>query len=218
MRSLRSNIALLILLIIVLLFLGAAEKAPHPYRGKAVTSAEDICPVLVGTKIPDVKLQDINDKTVDLIKITQAKPTVLIFYRGGWCPYCNTHLGQLKQVESQTLDLGHQVIAVSPDRPSELKASLDKIEMNYTLLSDNTADAAKAFGLAFKVDDNTLERYKGYGIDLEKSSGRSHHILPVPAVFVIGTDGLINFQYVNPDYKTRLDSSILLAAVKAASK
>jgi len=218
MRSLRSNIALLILLILVLLSLGAAEKTPNPCRDKAVTSPENICPVLVGTKIPDVKLQDINGNTVDLMKITQAKPTVLIFYRGGWCPYCNTHLGQLKQIESQILDLGHQIIAVSPDRPSEIKISLDKIEMNYTLLSDNTADAAKAFGIAFKVDDNTLEKYKGYGIDLEKSSGQSHHILPVPAVFVIDTDGLINFQYVNPDYKTRLDPTVLLAAIKAAIK
>ncbi|MHC4131302.1 MAG: peroxiredoxin-like family protein [Planctomycetota bacterium] len=218
MKPLRSNIALLILLIIVLLFLGAAEKAPNPCRGKAMTSPENICPVLVGTKIPHVKLQDIDGNIVDLMKIIQAKPTVLIFYRGGWCPYCNTHLGQLKQIESQILDHGHQIIAISPDRPSELKVSLDKIEMNYTLLSDNTADAAKAFGIAFKVDNNTLERYKGYGIDLEKSSGHSHHILPVPAVFVIGTDGLINFQYVNPDYKMRLDPAVLLAAVKAASK
>ncbi|MHC4266028.1 MAG: peroxiredoxin-like family protein [Planctomycetota bacterium] len=218
MKSLKSNTALLILLILVLLSLGATEKPSHPCRGKAMASPEDICPVLVGTKIPDVKLQDINGNTVDLMKITQAKPTVLIFYRGGWCPYCNTHLGQLKQIESQVLDLGYQIVAISPDRPSELKVSLDKIEMNYTLLSDSSADAAKAFGIAFKVDDNTLEKYKGYGIDLEKSSGQSHHILPVPAVFVIDTNGLINFQYVNPDYKTRLDPSVLLAAVKAASK
>ncbi|MHC4187159.1 MAG: peroxiredoxin-like family protein [Planctomycetota bacterium] len=217
MKTAKIYIFLFTLAVFGFLCFGAAEETLHPCRGKVVTSPEDICPVLVGTKIPRVKLHDINSQELDLLKLIQAKPTVLVFYRGGWCMYCNTQLGQLKQIESQILDQGFQIIAVSPDSTSELKASIEKHEMDYILLSDSTVEAAKAFGIAFKVDNDTLEKYKEYGIDLEKASGQSHHTLPVPAVFIIDTDGLINFQYVNPDYKTRLDPAVLLAAVKAAS-
>ena len=75
-------------------------------------------------------------------------------------------------------------------------------------------DAAKAFGVAFKVDDGMLTKYKGFGIDLEAASGEKHHYLPVPSVFLIGTDGVIKFRYFNPDYKVRLSSEELLAAAR----
>ena len=68
------------------------------------------------------------------------------------------------------------------------------------------------------MDDKTIERYKGYHIDLEESSGEKHHQLPVPSAFVVGTDGVIRFTYVNPDYKVRVDPDVLLAAARAALK
>lgn len=74
--------------------------------------------------------------------------------------------------------------------------------------------AAKSFRLAYRVDEETRSQLKGYGIDLEEASGESHHLLPVPAVFVLGSDGLIRFEYVNPDYRVRLDPEVLLAAVR----
>ena len=78
--------------------------------------------------------------------------------------------------------------------------------------------AASAFGIAHKVDDDTLKVYKNYGIDLEESSGEQHHLLPVPSVVRVGKSGRIEFQYVNPDYKIRLDPQVLLAAAKAAAR
>lgn len=93
---------------------------------------------------------------------------------------------------------------------------MDKHGLKYTLLSDSKMAGARALGIAFKVDDTTLERYGQYGIDLEKSTGERHHVLPVPSVFVVGKDGIINFEYVNPNYKVRLQPEVLLAAAKAA--
>jgi peroxiredoxin len=71
---------------------------------------------------------------------------------------------------------------------------------------------SRAFGIAFRVDDPTLEKYSGFGIDLEKSSGRSHHLLPVPAVYIVDTRGVIRFAHWDPDYKKRLDPESLLSA------
>jgi peroxiredoxin len=130
--------------------------------------------------------------------------------------YCNLQLGQLQTMEAELLDLGYQILAISPDRPEKLAESVAKHKLSYTVLSDHAMNAARAFGIAFRVDDQTLELYKGYGIDLEAASGETHHMLPVPAVFVVGTDGVIKFSYVNPDYKIRLEGDALLAAAKAA--
>lgn len=75
-------------------------------------------------------------------------------------------------------------------------------------------NAAKAFGLAFRVPDETVERYKGFGIDLEQRSGQEHHLLPVPAVFVLDEDARIQFQYVNPDYRVRVPARVVLEAAR----
>lgn len=95
-----------------------------------------------------------------------------------------------------------------------MRESVEKQDLTYVVLSDSTTEAAQAFGLAFQIDDKTFELFKGYGIDLEDASGEDHHILPVPAVYIVGTDGVILFDYVNPDYKVRIDPEELLEAAR----
>lgn len=114
--------------------------------------------------------------------------------------------------------MGYQIIAISADSPEYLSQSKHKHEMSYTLLSDHSMKGAMALGLAWQVNAEGLKMYKGYGIDLEKASGEKHHILPVPAAFVIGTDGKIAFAYVNPDYKVRVPATVLLEAAKVELK
>lgn len=184
----------------------------------AASSAEDVCPVLAGTKIPEALVKSVDGKDVALYDVITKKPTVLIFYRGGWCPYCNLQLGQLQEIEKELLNLGYQIVAVSADKPEKLKESVQKKAINYMLLSDSTMLAAQAFGIAFHLDDETVEKYKKYGLDIEEASGEKHHNLPVPAAFVLKTDGTISFSYVNPDYKVRIEPDVLLAAAKAALK
>ena len=176
---------------------------------------KQVNPILTGTTIPDAAVKTIEGKTVSIQELVRQQPTVLIFYRGGWCPYCNRHMAELQQSQQQLVDMGYQILAVSPDRPEKLKKSISKHNLDYTLLSDSPMNLSKAFGLAFKVDQSTLDRYAEMGIDLEESSGYDHHLLPVPAVYLINPDGLVTFQYVNPDYKTRIKSEVLISAAKA---
>lgn len=77
---------------------------------------------------------------------------------------------------------------------------------------------ARAFGISFRVDDDTIKKYRGYGIDLGEASGEKHNMLPIPSAFIIGQDGIIKFAYVNPDYKVRVDPDVLLAAAKSSLK
>jgi len=191
---------------------------PRPMKKTVAISAADVSPLLIGQQVPNSTLKTLNNKNVKLHDLLSKKPTILVFYRGGWCPFCKFHLKELAQNQEQLIKLGYQIIAISPDLPKYLKESSRKHELSYTILSDSNMDTALAFGLAFKVDDKTLAKYKTYKIDLDKASGKSHHLLPVPAVFVVNTDAEIMFEYVNPNYKVRLDGSVMLAAALAYRK
>jgi peroxiredoxin len=111
--------------------------------------------------------------------------------------------------------MGYQILAVSPDRPEKLAETQGQHELAYKLLSDSKMTAAKAFGIAYEVDDKTVKALDGFGVDLNKYSGEEHHVLPVPAVFLVGTDGTVDFHYVNRDYRIRMNADVLLAAAKA---
>lgn len=170
--------------------------------------ATDISPLLIGEQIPEVQLRTMTDETVSLKNITQSKPSVLIFYRGGWCPYCNLYMAELQSIEKNILKLGYQIIAISPDSPENLRKSVGKHTLNYKLFSDADMKVAQAFGIAFAIPENSQERLKN------TSEGKNPGQLPVPSVFVINQQGEILFEYINPDYKKRMKAGLLLSVLK----
>ncbi len=180
------------------------------------TEPTAINPILVGSKLPEISVKTGSGKTVSLNKVLKGKPAVLVYYRGGWCPFCNQQLMALGKKQAELEKLGFKIVAVSADRPARIKgAQTGKV----TLYSDNTMAGAKALGIAFKVPAKTVKLYKEkYKIDIEADSGMTHHILPVPAVFVLDAEGTITFQYINPNYRVRLDDDVLIAAAKAVLK
>lgn len=176
-------------------------------------------PLKKGDSIPSVELRTAEDKPVDLRDLVAKKPTVLIWYRGGWCPFCNRHLSALVDIQDDLKAAGYQMLAIGIDQPSKLPETVKRDSLNYTLLSDAEAKGAEAFGIAFTVPDELVKKYKdSYNIDLEAASGHKHHKLPYPSVFVVNQAGVIQFAYVNEDYKVRLEPAKILAAAKAAAK
>lgn len=181
--------------------------------------AAELTPLQVGQRIPDVTLRTDADKEVRLRDLVSSKPSVLIFYRGGWCPFCTRHLQALSGIQKELRAAGAQLLAISMDQPSKLKETPGRDQLEYMLLSDSDAKVAQAFGIAFKVEDSLVARYKSsYNIDLEAASGRTHHLLPHPAVFVVEPSGTIRFAHVNPDYKQRMEPAKIIEAVKAAPR
>ena len=142
------------------------------------------------------------------------KPTVVLFYRGGWCPYCNAQLSDLHLVEPKLRKSGFEVVFLSTDRPELLYSSLKTTDIHYTFLSDSHLKAAKAFHVAYHVDDATLVKMREYGVDLEATTGTKEHELPIPSVFIIDTSGTIRFVYSNPDYRIRLGADALWTAAQ----
>ncbi len=178
-------------------------------------SAEQVQPLLAGMKAPDFTVRSVGNKPFQFIAGARTKPIVLTFFRGGWCPYCNLHLSELRFAEQELKEMGFDIWFISIDKPEWLLESLDDPDIAFTIYSDSSLDATRAFGLAFRVDDETNTRYLKHDIDLEEASGESHHVLPAPATYIIGADGIINFAYINPNYKIRLHPDVLLAAAKA---
>jgi peroxiredoxin len=183
--------------------------ASWPQSDKAIT------PLLLGNALPDVALRTLEDAPTTLKEAVGGKPAVLVFYRGGWCPYCNLQLSGLRLIRKDLDALGFQLIAISPDSPAELKKTLDKDALDYRLLSDSSAEAMRAFGVGYEVDAEMLKKLSGYGIDLEKASGQTHHVLPVPSVYLVDARGTLQFSYVHPDYTVRLPEEVVLAAARA---
>ena len=204
-------------MLVVALALLAVGQGPSSAADVALDAAQ-VCPALIGTAVPSAPIRRVDGTSTDLSAALAGQPTILVFYRGGWCPFCSTQLGELQEAHPQLLALGYQLLAISPDRPEKLGESIGKHKLDYTLISDSRMEAARALGIAFQVDDATLARYHEYGIDLEADSGETHHQLPVPAAFVVDTQSVVRFAYINPDYKIRVDAEVLLAAARAAMK
>ena len=181
-------------------------------------SAERVSPLLPGLTVPNIELKDQYGKTVSLTERFKEKTTVLIVYRGGWCPYCSKQLASVQKIEKKLANLNAQLIAVSPDSPEKL-AETKITAPSYQLLSDDSLTLAQTLGLAFYLDDKTAKIYRNkLGVNFVSLEGEAKVALPVPAVFVIDTNGLVHFQYANPNYKVRLTEDLLLAAVKSVSE
>jgi peroxiredoxin len=184
-------------------------------RTRIHDDAAEVQPPLPGMKAPAFEVRDARGAAVSFDPDHMEKPLVLTFFRGGWCPYCNMHLAEMRKAEAELEQMGFDMWFVSIDRPELLYESLEQPDIGYEVLSDAGLDATRAFGLAFRVPDELVQKYLTFDIDLEAASGETHHVLPVPATFLIGADGVIQFQFANPDYKVRLHPDVLLAAARA---
>ncbi len=192
----------------------APKEASEAPRTTIHPSAEDIKPLETGDKVPHPVMVRDKDGEHAMLRDTlkEGATTVLVFYRGGWCPYCTTHLAELAQVAPELENAGVELLALSPDKPEKVAEHLEDRELPYRLLSDSNAQAMAAFGVAFAVDEETVEQLRGYGMDLAEWSGNPENILPVPAVFVVNEEYEITFAHAEPDYTVRLSGEELLKA------
>lgn len=189
-------------LVLLLFFISSTTVA------QVANSPEEVSPLLIGQQVPAITLRSADNQEHQLRTLVSEKPTVLLFYRGGWCPYCNAHLSEVQEAEEAIIEQGYQILAISPDSPANLQTTENDKQIHYQLYSDADGTLMKAMGIAFKAPENYL------GLLKKSSEGENQGILPVPSVFVLDTNGSILFEYVNPDYKTRISRDLLLAIIE----
>jgi peroxiredoxin len=123
-------------------------------------SPQQVQPLSVGARAPIFAARTTDGALRTFLPDSYKRPTVVLFYRGGWCPYCNAQLSDLHLVEPKLRKSGFEIVFLSTDRPELLYASLKATDIHYTLLSDSHLEAAKAFHVAYHVDDATLAKMR----------------------------------------------------------
>lgn len=216
-RMIETSSYVLLLSIVALLGLGNANANDH----EIPVSPEEVRPIAVGEMAPHFTVQTVAGDDFDFRPGALQRPVIIITFRGGWCPYCNMHLSELRHVMPEIRALGIDILFLSGDRPEILYESLkpetqaDIADLDYTIYSDASADAATALGIAFQVDPAYRQRLADSKRDIAESSIERMGILPVPAVFAIGTDGVVAFSKAIPDYKVRVPADQILAVAKS---
>ena len=157
----------------------------------------------VNDKAPEFSAKDQNGKTISLQNELKNGKVVLIFYRGQWCPYCNKELKGMQDSLSFITSKGAVVVAVTPELPENISKTIGKTNASYSILSDDGLKIMKAYDVAYAVDPALNEKYKGYAIDLMKANGANGANLPIPAVYIIDTNGNIIYRYFDVDYRNR---------------
>ena len=183
-------------------------------------TADDIQPLVAGDLAPRFMVETVDGETFDFNPEELERPAVILAFRGGWCPYCNYYLSDMRHVIPEMREMGIDVMFLSGDRSEllyeglSMQAQSDIEGLDYQIYSDANAQAAIAFGIAFRAAERTVDYVKKKGDGYPKSSMERHGVLPVPAVYAIGRDGVIEFAYVNADYKVRLPADELMQVAR----
>jgi peroxiredoxin len=208
----RMHYKLLIHLIIVISLFTNCDSMKNNRTYKIPNDPHEIIPIKIGDRIPEINLTDINYKEINLRALLNESPTVLVYHRGSWCMYCNQQINQLQEMEQDLNDIGYQIIVVTADNPSKIKGTVLKNKITYNMFSDSTMNGAISLGIAYDAGNI----YKDMLKILEENSNENHHILPVPSLFIVNMDWIIQFTYINPDFRINIKPELLLAAAKSA--
>ncbi|MBC8112693.1 MAG: AhpC/TSA family protein [Verrucomicrobia bacterium] len=166
-----------------------------------------------GEKAPDFTAKDYKGQEVSLKKILKKNTVVLVFYRGQWCPFCNKQLKNIQDSLTMITKKGAIVLAVSPEMNENIAKTIQKTKASFTVVHDENASIMKNYKTAYTVDAETVQKYKGYGVDFDQVNGENKNVLPVPAVYVIGKDQMIKFSHFDPDYSKRASVAAILKSI-----
>jgi peroxiredoxin len=171
----------------------------------------------IGDQMPEFLLPDEQGHLVSLANLLRRGPLVVAFHRGHWCPFCRINAQALSEIHERAVQCGGQIVAISPERGQYTSLHLAEAGATYLMLSDIETAYALSLNLAIWIDDAVRSHLLGFGRDLEVYLGSSGWVLPIPATFVVATNGTIVARFVDPDHRHRMALDAILAALEAAA-
>lgn len=201
----------------------ATPAAPDEPRAKAFTEVAqpqlgtlpEGIGIPVGKPAPDATVTDDEGNAVQLASLYAEGPVLVVFYRGGWCPFCNFQVRELVEGRKRFAELGVTPVLISVDQPSAASRTRDAWHIPYPVLSDPDLAAHRAFAVTQVVDDGVVADLAARGFDLEAASGREHHTIAVPSVFLV-EEGTVRWAHADPEYKVRPTNAQLFEAIRQA--
>ncbi len=168
----------------------------------------------VGQPAPSFELPDPIGQLTASADLLRKGPLVVTFYRGSWCPYCNLQLRALQSRVAEIHAAGAELVAISPQVPDGSMTHNEMSEMDFLVLSDQNATVASRYGVAWEVPEFLLEHMRvGRQLDLQAINNGNGNVLPIPATFVIGRDGVVAWRFVDVDYRTRAEPDAIIEAL-----
>lgn len=166
----------------------------------------------IGDLAPVFELPDEDQQVVNSQDLLQKGPLIISFYRGDWCAFCNLELRTLQRSLAEFKKLGASLVGISPQSVAYSHMTADRRNVQYQVLSDEGNKIANDYGLMFSMSDQAVNAYKSFGIDLAMINGSESSVdVPVPATFVVNTDGLISYRFVDADYTKRAAPADIIA-------
>ncbi len=166
-----------------------------------------------GDRVPEFMLPNAEGHLVQSQNLFGRKPVVVSFYRGVWCPYCSVELNALADASEALQEAGASIVAITPETGGAALKTKKERELPFEILCDVDNGVAMDFGLLFRIPDDIQPAYERAGVKLPVYCGNDSWILPIPATYVVGKDGIIAEAYVNPDYRERCDPATLVDAI-----
>lgn len=171
-----------------------------------------------GGRMPDFELPDATGKMLKSTDLRKRGLLLVSFYRGGWCPYCNLELKALQDRHSEISAAGATLVAISPQTPDFSLTTQQKNNLQFPVLSDQGNKVARQFGLVFTLDASLRPIYQAFGVDLKAHNGDASFELPVPATYLVASNGDVLEAFVNTDYRSRLEPQTVLAWIERAGR
>lgn len=169
--------------------------------------------IKIGDIVNSFSLLNTKNELIHSKDILKKGKTILAFYRGSWCPYCNLELKALQNNIAKIVNHNVSLLAVSPQSPDHSVALKEKHQLTFDVFTDKNNQLAKQLGIDFKLQDFALPTYQAIGINLNEFNQDDENTLPVPAVFVIDSDGSIIYKFVDSDYRNRLNIEELIQSL-----
>lgn len=168
----------------------------------------------IGDTVPDFSLIDVNGHDVSLYDVLKKGPVVISFYRGGWCPFCSLEFKALMDIYPKVKLAGAQLIAISPQTHNNSVSTANEQGIEFPVLSDPGNQVTKRFGLLFKMPEAIQLLYKEWGLDVPAANGSDSYELPIPATYIISTNGKVRDAYINVNYTERMEPLEILNALE----
>jgi peroxiredoxin len=170
----------------------------------------------IGEEMPGFMLPDESGRLVGLSELHADGPVAVMFHRGHWCPYCRMNVHALARNNDSIAALGGRVAVVVPERQAYAEALQVGAKATFPVLTDIDNGYAMSLNLAIWLGPDIVRLIGRSGIDLPEYQGNDTWMVPIPATFVVGRDGLIKARFIDPDFRKRMELDDLLAALRRA--
>ena len=197
-----------------------AQRSPEEreVRAAAVTAVADARvaerAVREGDQMPRFQLPSADGAVADIAELLQHGPVVISFYRGGWCPYCNIELRSLQRLLPDIEALGARLVAISPEMPDRTAIAVKDNALTFPVLVDSGNAVARQFRLTHQIDPRVVRYQLGNGNDVAAYNGMDIAEVPLPATYVVGSDGVVRYSFVNADYTRRADPEVIVSVLR----